>query len=447
MVGSAECCDRRTVSIVRENALIFRYMAKDRLAGRDLWRKRSAVHALLISILCVPFGSGAQQAAPRVFNDPNPPAAQAPATTPVPGAPKAATGHPAVEAIPLSQPTTARLDARKDSYSVTVTGADWVDTKLLVAPGDTLTFTAKGDVTLGDGRKVTADGSPRGWKDLLRQFPDNNSPAGALVARIGKDDASVPFGIGASKTLPVVSTGDLYLRINASSDLTADGSFTVSIKLSRKPEQAQAQAATEAATVSAISPNLFSSIPRRVEDEAHNPGDMVNFALIGTQAQVEQAYQNAGWVQVDSSKQDAVVHGLLSTLQHKAYLEMPMSTLYLFGRPQDLSYARADPITVAAERHHLRIWKTTETVNGRPLWVGSSTHDIGFERDQRNNGVTHKIDPEIDKERDFLQQTFAAAGALQAAAYVTPTDPLLTAKTATGGSFQSDGRIVVLVLK
>ena len=127
---------------------------------------------------------------------------------------------------------------------------------------------------------------------------------------------------------------------------------------------------------------------------------MVNFALIGTQAQVEQAYQNAGWVQVDSSKQDAVVHGLLATLQHKAYLEVPMSTLYLFGRPQDMSYARADPITVAAERHHLRVWKATETVNGQALWVGSSTHDIGFETDQRNNGVTHKIDPEIDRERD-----------------------------------------------
>ena len=124
-----------------------------------------------------------------------------------------------------------------------------------------------------------------------------------------------------------------------------------------------------------------------------------------------------------------------------------MSTLYLFGRSQDLSYARADPIKVAAERHHLRVWKSAETVNGRPLWVGSSTHDIGFERDERNNGVTHKIDPEIDKERDFLEQSFASAGNLEAAAYVTPSNPLTTARTATGGGFQSDGRIVVLTLK
>jgi hypothetical protein len=317
----------------------------------------------------------------------------------------------------------------------------------MVAPGDSITFTANGEVTLTDGRKVTPDGSERGWKDLLRQFPDNSSPAGSLVARIGSDTAAVAFGVGASKTVPVTTTGELYLRINASSDLTPTGSFSVAVKLGRQPEQAKAQAAAESVSAMALSPTLFASIPRRVEDQQGNPGDMVNFALIGTQGQVDQAFQNAGWVKVDSTKEDAVVHGLLATLQHKAYLEMPMSTLYLFGRPQDLSYARADPITVAAERHHLRVWRTDQVVNGRPLWVGSSTHDIGFERDQRNDSVTHKIDPDIDKERDFIEQSFAAAGNLQSAAYVSPAHPLTSAKTATGGEFHSDGRVLVLSLK
>lgn len=352
-----------------------------------------------------------------------------------------------VQAIPLDQPTAARLQARKHSLTVTVTGSDWVDAQLIVAPGDSISFTTTGNVTLSDGRQVTADGSARGWKDLLRQFPDNSSPVGALVARIGSNAATVPFGIGASKTLDVTSTGELFLRINVSSDLTPNGSYAVALKLSRQPEQAKQQAISESEVAAAISPAMFAAIPRRVQDQQGNPGDMVNFALIGSQDQVEKAFQNAGWVKVDSSNQDAVVHGLVETLQHKAYLEMPMSTLYLFERPQDLSYARADPITVAAERHHLRVWKSPETVSGKSLWVGSSTHDIGFEKDQRNDGVTHKIDPEIDKERDFLEQSFAAAGDLVAAAYVTPSDPLTAAKTATGGSFHSDGRIVVLTLK
>jgi hypothetical protein len=121
--------------------------------------------------------------------------------------------------------------------------------------------------------------------------------------------------------------------------------------------------------------------------------------------------------------------------------------LYLFGRPQDMSYARADPLMVAAERHHLRVWRTAQMIGGRPVWVGSSTHDIGFEKDQRNGKVTHKIDPEIDKERDYLLQSFDAAGVFSSAAYVMPDDPMLEARTATGGSFHSDGRIVVMDLK
>ncbi len=96
-----------------------------------------------------------------------------------------------------------------------------------------------------------------------------------------------------------------------------------------------------------------------------------------------------------------------------------MSTLYLFGRSQDLSFARAAPLAVAAIRHHLRVWKTTETVGGEPLWVGSATHDNGFEKDQRNGGITHHIDANVDQERDFLEQSFSGAGVLAGAAYVT----------------------------
>ena len=114
---------------------------------------------------------------------------QATSNTPVAG----------VQTIPLDQPSAARLQARKNNYNVTVTGSDWVDTNLTVAPGDSITFTATGDVTLSDGRQVTAEGSARGWKDLLRQFPNNNSPVGALVARIGNNAATVPFAIGAAK--------------------------------------------------------------------------------------------------------------------------------------------------------------------------------------------------------------------------------------------------------
>jgi hypothetical protein len=354
------------------------------------------------------------------------------------------TTHPAVEVIKATTPDASQLKARKGSYTFKIEGADWTDTGIAVTPADHLNFTATGNLALADGRSAPPDGLIRGWKDLVRTYPLNSANSGALIGRIGNADAAVPFLIGAGKDMDVSATGNLYLRLNLSSDLSGTGNVEVKMKLTNQPTQKTVSAPDLAKL---LSPQLFVDVPRRVGDLQGNPGDMVNYALIGTQDQVTKAFAAAGWVQVDKTTQDAVVHGLISTLAHAAYTEMPMSTLYLFGRSQDLSFARADPLAVAAIRHHLRVWKTTQTIDGEPLWVGSATHDNGFEKDERNGGVTHHIDANVDQERDFLEQSFSGAGVIAGAAYVMPANPLTTAKTATGGSFESDGRIVVMDLK
>ena len=395
------------------------------------------------------------QAAEQV---PPAPPVTTPVVAPTPGTTAVVpTLGPRIEAIVSmrdAKPVTAAAaaPAHKQNYEFTLKDGQWLDTGAVVAAGEIANFTASGDVTMLDGRKASPDGVERGWKDLIRQFPLNQAKAGALIGRVSDMGASVPFSIGASGQVPMPTTGKLYLCVNVSSDLTFTGSYTVKVKFSPAAKAAAKSSpeAQAAAIASQITPDVFNDIPRRVTDSASgqgNPGDMVNFALIGTKEQVEAAYKAAGWVAVDKSVQDAIVNGLLKTLSKEAYTEMPMSTLYLFGRPQDFSFARADPLLVAAERHHLRVWQTDKTVGGRPLWVGSATHDVGFEKDQRNGGVTHKIDPEIDKERDYLLQSFDAAGTFSSAAYLTPTNPMVEAKTATGGTFHSDGRIVVMALK
>jgi hypothetical protein len=123
---------------------------------------------------------------------------------------------------------------------------------------------------------------------------------------------------------------------------------------------------------------------------------------------------------------------------------MPMSVLYLFGRPQDYGFAHAEPLTVAATRHHLRIWKSPLTLDGQPVWVGAATHDIGFERDKRNNRITHKIDPDIDTERDYVGKSLSETGELSAIMRVLPRDALKEARTATGGTFHSSGEVLVM---
>jgi hypothetical protein len=198
--------------------------------------------------------------------------------------------------------------------------------------------------------------------------------------------------------------------------------------------------------VPGVDDSLFEKIPRRIADKAGNPGDMVNFLILGSETAMQNVFTAAGWVKVDSDVQNTILHGLISSLSKESYLAMPMSPLYLFGRSQDYGWAHAEPIDVVRSRNHLRIWKGAFTVDGETLWVGAATHDIGFERDERNNGLTHKIDPDIDLERDYVEKTLCGTGLVTQVFHFLPRNPMQEANTATGGSFHSNGQVLVLRL-
>lgn len=188
-------------------------------------------------------------------------------------------------------------------------------------------------------------------------------------------------------------------------------------------------------------------LPRRVNDEFQHQGDMVNFVIVGSLKKVQDALTAADWHVADTDVKESVLKAALETYQKKAYLAMPMSQLYLFGRVQDYGYEQAEPYAVVASRHHFRVWKAPFQWDGQDVWVGAGTHDIGFEKDQRNGKVTHKIDPAVDGERDNIGATLQKTDKAKSLTYYLPPNPVQDARNATGGGYHSDGRILVVVLK
>jgi hypothetical protein len=256
--------------------------------------------------------------------------------------------------------------------------------------------------------------------------------------------------LGAKKEFDVPVGGRLFLGINQGAEdaSSAEGGYQAKVEILEQGAAAAAGSSGLAESpIEGITPELLARIPRRIADADGNPGDMVNGLIVGTEEEMVRAFTTAGWVKVDSSTSDSVVNAVLLTLKKQDYVTMPMSTLYLFGRPQDYGFAHAEPIKVVLARHHLRLWKSEFEIGGRPLWCMAATHDIGLERDQRNNSITHKIDPNIDEEREYVNGTLTGTGLVIQRNHVTPADPLTSARTATGGEFYSDGRILVLVLK
>jgi hypothetical protein len=349
----------------------------------------------------------------------------------------------------------AKTDAAKTGYTVEVNGnKQWVDTNIDLRAGEKLQFTATGTITYTDAKKnqFGPAGITRSFADLIHEYAVPSGGHGELIGRLGSGEAAGAFEVGANSTYTAPVAGRLFLGINQSMrDASgATGSFTVKIVVVDQglstPDAGTAGGPAEI-SVTAISPAILEKLPRRVSDKDRNPGDMVNILIVGTEQEVVKVFITAGWVQVDQSIESTVLAGVLNTLDKKDYLTMPMSTLYLFDRPQDYGFAHAEPVRVFMSRNHLRVWKSPFRVEGRPLWCVAATHDIGLERDERNNGVTHKIDPAIDDEREYVNQTLSATGLVSSRGHVIPKNPLTEAKTATGGSFHSDGRILVLALK
>ncbi len=338
--------------------------------------------------------------------------------------------------------------ASATSKSVAVSGSPkWVDTGMDVTAGDKLHITAKGTLSMGKDTGITAAGTQRGWVDTLRPLMVPSAGRGALVGRIGDSDAATPFVVGADGTLTVPVAGRLYLGINQDATQAPTGKYEVQIE--RTPASAAA-ANKSNYDFKPLFAQIDAKIPYRVSDkpEGGNPGDLINFVIIGSQEQVTSALKDAGWLQADKTNKDAVVSALMATLQKNSYMTVPMSILYLFGRPQDFGYERTDPVLVAAQRHHFRIWNSPLSTPQQTVWVGSGTHDIGIEKDQRSaNAITHKIDQDVDNERDFIAATLTQAGKVQAMEYMTRSHPITSTKTATGGEIKSDGRVLVIVLK
>ena len=334
------------------------------------------------------------------------------------------------------------------SQEIQITGEQsWFDSGIDVQAGEHVLITATGTLRYADAKADNGpEGLSRGFKDLIRVLPLNGAGRGALIGRIGDPDIAQPFLIGARHDLAVPVPGRLFLGINQETNDSGDGTYIVRVEVYAAAPGAATLVAQQVASLPGIDNKLFSKIPRRIGDKQGNPGDMVNFLILGSESAMQNVFTTAGWVKVDPDVKDTVLHGILDSISKDSYLTMPMSQLYLFGRPQDYGWAHAEPISVVRSRNHLRIWKAPFLVNGETLWVGVATHDIGFERDQRNNGVTHKIDPDIDLERDYVEKTLASTGLVAAITHFLPQSPLQEAKTATGGTFHSNGQVLVLKL-
>jgi hypothetical protein len=150
------------------------------------------------------------------------------------------------------------------------------------------------------------------------------------------------------------------------------------------------------------------------------PGDPVNLVLIGTLQQLHAAFAIAGWSEADRLGVASSWRMIRAFLLNSSYPSAPFSTLYLYGRSQDIGFQKAIDNS-PRKRHHIRFWalslaRAEATVGtasfwlntDRPprdapvLWVGAGTKDTGLSLTKLTFQITHATDSDTNAERDYI---------------------------------------------
>lgn len=193
--------------------------------------------------------------------------------------------------------------------------------------------------------------------------------------------------------------------------------------------------------------------------------DPINIGIIGTRRELILAMEKTGWHVADKHNLHNTARQILSTIYGWSYSKAPVSSLYLFGRRQDIAFEI--PIHgKPGERHHVRFWATTyhkekpldiktiewqhrkqHLAHDNLLWVGAASLDIGIGFIRHNFQITHTIDPDTNQERDFIVERLKKHRLAKTVELIRLGEPYRLINRVFSGSLHTDGQMSIVTLK
>ena len=191
------------------------------------------------------------------------------------------------------------------------------------------------------------------------------------------------------------------------------------------------------------------------------PGDPVNLVLVGTLQQLRVAFAALGWSQADRLTLASSWGMVRAFVLNVPYPAAPFSTLYLFGRGQDIGFQKAIDNS-PRKRHHIRFWALSQTraratwgttdfwlKAERPpddesvLWIGAGTRDTGLSLTRLSFQITHATDSDTNVERDYIVGELRRTRSIETVKEYKAGEALLTERV---NHYITDGEITLAVL-
>jgi hypothetical protein len=172
--------------------------------------------------------------------------------------------------------------------------------------------------------------------------------------------------------------------------------------------------------------------------------DLTNLLFIGSHDQIVTAFAAAGWTQADPASMRGRINWLRAVAELRGDVVAPMSLLLLNGAEPDMSWQKG--LNDVSKRHHIRMWREDTTWQGREMWVGAATRDVDFAYLRPGGTLSHKIEEDVDQERDKVAYDLAFTSCGNPLDWTDRADFPRFGRNATGDPIATDGRMAVVEL-
>ena len=189
---------------------------------------------------------------------------------------------------------------------------------------------------------------------------------------------------------------------------------------------------------------IVQKAPLRTQTGNQTPSDLTNIIFIGSEKELLTAFDEAGWYQAESLGVGSGLKTFQATIRKTGYNTAPVSLLTLNGAPPDYVFQKG--LDTFAKRHHIRIWKMPGTYDGQEVWVGAATHDIAISNSKKGTKWSHRIDPHVDRERDWIQTDLLYNEMAKGYVYIDRPNAPKKTSNGTGDEMLTDGAMVVMML-
>jgi hypothetical protein len=177
-------------------------------------------------------------------------------------------------------------------------------------------------------------------------------------------------------------------------------------------------------------------------------GDPLNVVIVGDGVDAIFPFVARGWRLNEPVDAASSVRMAKAFVMGSKYDTAPVSPLYVFNRYQDIALQKAR--SSISQRNHMRLWQAPFILEGKKVWIGQISRDIGVKLTTKSWSLTtHRVSAYVDQDRDYLLLDLLLTGFVDRFGYVSgvgESSPERPRVNLTDDPYYTDGLRLVVFL-